>query len=269
MMKAITTMSSDSAMHPIIEGQKTMLRRVMFPQPPEGSTLAGYHGGITKFLKPDGLPFYVPLHYDVGEQCYFKETWGIDEAGNYLYKADGGHAPDGWNHSMYMPAEAARVFVELTEIHAERLQDIPTGDIPKMGYPKGTKLADIPRLWRKALSGHTGKRGGKWSDNPWVWVISFRTVKAPKNLPKLPPKERKELQQVKSERNTYKVYLRETGELIASGTAEQCAEAMDRKKTGFYDVVQKSKKRPGYLYRVEVFKLREHPAGGDQIKTKE
>lgn len=89
--------------------------------------------------------------YQVGDILYVRETWGIYlKAINkseqyrvkefYKYKTDEGNSSNPsefyntkWRPSIHMPKTAARIFLEVTAVWVERLQDITVGDCTKEG----------------------------------------------------------------------------------------------------------------------------------------
>ncbi len=92
-----------------------------------------------------------------------------------------------------MPKEAARLFVEITEIRVECLNQITEADAQKEGANQAIKIT--PGRIPKGQVGHrTGyglsyiqgfkelwdsinaKRGFPFNSNPWLWVISFRKL---------------------------------------------------------------------------------------------
>lgn len=105
-----------------------------------------------------------------------------------------------WKPSIHMPKEAARIFLRVTDVRVERLQDIITGDyrtpgnINKEGiyepctrctHPNGDCKDFIRdqtcRLVHSfaALWNGTVRKSGEtycWAANPWVWVIEFERV---------------------------------------------------------------------------------------------
>lgn len=132
----------------ILDGRKTTTRRVIKPQPePFGKALA-YKDGIFSTLK--ALEKEAP--YRPSDILYVRETfcklWKLDGndqiiegTENYYYAADGYNPTpfncfpdeDGfhsdrdcpkWRPSIHMPKEAARLFLRVTGVKAERLQDI-------------------------------------------------------------------------------------------------------------------------------------------------
>lgn len=104
-----------------------------------------------------------------------------DEDGYYHWKA--GESPCRWRPSIHMPRWASRITLEITDIRCQRLQDIPTADVwaegieevryagDEHGNLRGSVLEDYRALWDSIA-----KPGTLWSDNPWVWAISFKRV---------------------------------------------------------------------------------------------
>lgn len=93
-----------------------------------------------------------------------------------------------WRPSIHMPKEAARIFLKITNIRVERLQEITalecvyegvdtldilenTPDDDFAGYAKG-QFADH---WDSMLNKEDYDEYS-WEANPWVWVIEFEKV---------------------------------------------------------------------------------------------
>ena len=117
----------------ILEGRKTVTRRVVKFKPGQNPQWTGYI--------PDGQVLYgsnnIPASkspYQPGDILYVRETWTRSMAGTYLYKAtDTPIILDRWRPSIHMPKEAARLFLRVTDVRAERLQAITIEDIQKEG----------------------------------------------------------------------------------------------------------------------------------------
>ena len=193
----------------IMNGKKSMTRRVV-------SFNAGFNPNWTGYVS-DGAVIYgsnnIPAakaKYKQGDILWVRETWANPsdaeihndaDAGMYLYKADYPllpAAPGKWRPSIFMPKDAARIFLRVKNVRAERLQDISNEDAIKEGFegsecshPDGFPCTDClnsgwiepPRvsfaiLWEE-LNG--ARCGGvyQWGMNPYVWVIEFEQCEKP------------------------------------------------------------------------------------------
>lgn len=168
----------------ILAGRKTMTRRVS-------------KAGIS------AQPPYWP-----GDILYVRETWRVQSARRFdadvriEYKAGGEMvriqfpgggdqyhnrseydsfvrkwADDRWHPSIHMPRAAARIFLRVTEVRAERLQEIDDDGVVAEGLEIG---APFEELWDKTIKLSDRTNYG-WNANPWVWVVSFEQIKKPGN----------------------------------------------------------------------------------------
>lgn len=87
----------------------------------------------------------------------------------------------GWKHSLHMPRWACRTVVELTDVRAERLNDIGEADAKAEGchagqfeYENAEGTLSCRESFKCLWESIHGK--GSWERNPWVWVLSFRKV---------------------------------------------------------------------------------------------
>lgn len=120
-----------------------------------------------------------------------------------IYRADQGLDPSRWRPSIHMPRWAARIFLRVTDVRAERLQAIddagaiaegidghPCGETcpccegsgdfandPRPGCKNCSSTGrvlvprrEFSRIW-DAIYGN--KPGASWDAGPWVWVIKF------------------------------------------------------------------------------------------------
>ena len=135
----------------------------------------------------------------LGDILYVRETWcalPVNEVGHirghstYYYRSDGDLRPSGWRGkwrpSIHMPKEAARIWLMVTDVSVERLQDIDGKGYVKEGIEE-EPLKDIGDefvkgmfhdLWDSIIKKSDLDRYG-WDANPWVWVIEFERCEKP------------------------------------------------------------------------------------------
>ncbi len=71
-----------------------------------------------------------------------------------------------------MPKGAARLFLRVTRVRVERLQDMQPYDIAFEGF---RRQRDFIALWDSTIKKSDLPRYG-WEANPWVWVIAFERI---------------------------------------------------------------------------------------------
>ena len=190
----------------ILEGRKTVTRRVVKPRP-DIVPIPTFGGNYRVSMKSN---LFAKPPYRPGNILYVRETWRIWRAHRYdadayiEFRAGGegtvirfpygytdsvnrdgydrfihkwGVRENKWRPSIHMPREAARIFLRVTGVRVERLQDISMKDVrnegieydierPVASYGKFVELWDSTiRPGIRALYG--------WGGNPWVWVIEF------------------------------------------------------------------------------------------------
>ena len=236
MSKERPILFSGSMIKVILEGRKTMTRRVIKPNISSGFDVghgpedakAGYpfvedeYGDFHKAT--DFCPYGKP-----GDRLWVRETWRVgawsdedgicvdyradnycrkdwlgvpdegvferlwvdstddaikaglepDENGRYWWQP--GQAPTRWRPSIFMPRWASRITLKITEVRAERLQDISEADAIAEGvtlpertvtHYDGIRKHHFRTLW-DALN---AKRGYGWDANPWVFALRFERV---------------------------------------------------------------------------------------------
>lgn len=115
--------------------------------------------------------------YSVGEILYVRETWckgSLDyQDEKYYYKADNNNFLCKWHPSIHMPKEAARIFLKVTDVRVERLQDMKAEDFWAEGIETGG--FDFKNLWNSTINKKDLCNYG-WGANPYVWVIQFEIM---------------------------------------------------------------------------------------------
>src|SRR5690606_3476388 len=133
----------------LLDGRKTMTRRVLKPQPPDGHRFVGIYGpGLTAVFEPlsRGDDYTVLLPYMPGDLLWVRERWSDDRLapGEVYYYAtaleDGLRADEvaeiRWKPSIHMPRWASRLTLEVTAVKVERLQEISDDDALSEGVTK-------------------------------------------------------------------------------------------------------------------------------------
>lgn len=137
-----------------------------------------------------------------GDILYVRETFIQAALHIFWYKADDkSWMPKGlrWKPSIHMPKEAARIWLKVTDVRVERLQEITEDEAVKEGIyvanckdcnaPFGcdtcpdegyNKVDEFAELWDSTIKKSDLDRYG-WSANPWVWVISFERGEKPED----------------------------------------------------------------------------------------
>lgn len=186
----------------VIEGRKTMRRRVIKPQPYD---IVDGPFGLAAWAGPNERSYDLKTRFSVGEVVAVAQSYeaaGFDpeyciEGGLYAKK----HA--GWRNKMFVSAKYMPHQIRITGISCERLQDISDDDCIKEGvrgegigfFVPGIKCKDWSKeshvdtedgmTWklfptrRQAFASLIDRVSGKgtWERNPWVVVYEFDLVK--------------------------------------------------------------------------------------------
>lgn len=177
----------------ILEGRKTVTRRVVKPQPDGRPVPMTKDSCWLGYFAIQGTEKVVRAVYQPGDILWVRETWGMasDLLGAVpgpVYMADysdfelrklreKGYR---WHPSIHMPREAARIFLKVTGVRVERLQDLTLKDAEMEGIdPRRPMFTDFVHLWDSTIPKHPNKFKRYpyyWEDNPWVWVIEFEQI---------------------------------------------------------------------------------------------
>ncbi len=221
----------------ILEGRKTVTRRVIKPLgniQPQRNGLYTIHteGTCYENQRLEDITSYLMAPYQVNDVMYVRETWKCWRAHRYEATADicfkaGGEGKTiqfengntnsinrdnydsfvkkwmsstypTWHPSIHMPKEAARIFLRVTDVSLERLQDMSTKeDFKKEGvlddntYPTDRSVKVHPMaqggwtlvaykerfemIWNSTIKKDQLDIYG-WDANPYVWVIEFEKI---------------------------------------------------------------------------------------------
>lgn len=186
----------------ILDGRKTMTRRVVKPQPKdhhwkynnsyhlEHKLLASkdilwakFWHTITENPERDGIQWSKFPYGQVGDLLWVRETFWLDDGDDQPFYKATEPSPQiftKWKPSIFMPRWASRITLEITNVKAERLQDITEDAANKEGvYIDGTSSNGHIFTAREHFEGLWDFINGKkypWLANPWVWVIEFQKV---------------------------------------------------------------------------------------------
>mgnify|MGYP004459883569 CR=1 FL=1 len=190
----------------ILDGRKTCTRRIV--RPPyfvDGDendkrsliTLRTATKNSSLYRQIGQMP-YPDAPYRLCDILYVRETWckGLER---YIYRADysdtekfyrdGEEIEMKWHPSLHMPKEAARIWLKVTDVRVERLQEITLEQICREGveieYPYvlngEEKIYAFSNLWNSTIKKYDIDRYG-WDASPWVWVIEFERCEKPEEV---------------------------------------------------------------------------------------
>lgn len=232
----------------ILDGRKTCTRRVIKPQWEECPTCKYVHNEYiydkmaeNVYCARCGYPMEPERRspYQPGDILYVRETWGIsnmddeskmayivyraseeqknegcrevhlpDEKFEKMYESMAESEPE-WRPSIHMPKEAARIWLKVTNVRVERLQEITEDQTEEEGFlftppclhMTGENYCDIDgpctseikycdmgagELFGKVLWNSTIKKSDLdrygWDANPWVFVIEFERCEKPQEV---------------------------------------------------------------------------------------
>lgn len=148
---------------------------------------------------------FFKLPCEKGDILYVRETWNfvscenciqkemcfpkLGMSGCYIYRTDYNDAKRAemlkWRPSIHMPRDAARIFLKVTDIRVERLQDIDDKGAYEEGagekdviYQTGGRVCEFVKIWQSTVDKKQLDQYG-WNANPWVWVIKFERCEKP------------------------------------------------------------------------------------------
>lgn len=189
----------------ILDGRKDATRRIVKGFIPNDAvwgytafTPKGYISCRGTFADGYGEKFF-KLPCEPGNILYVRETWKKAPNGYYYYEdwqknviAD----ITKWKPSIRMPKEAARIWLKVTDVKVERLQNITEdgskaeGAIDNRGFIHSpdneydrihTAREHFIEIWNSTIKKSSLDRYG-WDASPWVWVIEFERCEKPEGV---------------------------------------------------------------------------------------
>jgi len=210
----------------ILDGRKSCTRRLV-KHDVESVLNSPYHKAHPEVEDKQIISKLCNPPYQLGDIIYIRETWawcpcwdcGLDveetgcgheqeqkyngekkEHGCYIYRASCADneypSVDTWHPSIHMPKEAARIWLKVTNVRVERLQEITVDGCHREGINIETSavtdgetlnrkhdfsLEKFETLWDSTVKKSDIDRYG-WDANPWVWVIEFEMCEKPEGV---------------------------------------------------------------------------------------
>ena len=87
-----------------------------------------------------------------------------------------------WRPSIHMPKEAARIFLKVTDVHAEKLREMVLADVLMEGIQEAETYEETWDLWHRTWDScikPSDLPTCGWQADPWVWVIRFERCERP------------------------------------------------------------------------------------------
>lgn len=205
MSRVLPILFNTDMVRAILDGRKTVTRRIIKPQPPYdvqcplGYCTDGGKSEIGKFAfgshEYGGKMIFCKPQYQPGDILYVRETWS-EWTDGYLYKAWSSPFPQPgecsvmkWHPSIHMPKKAARIYLKVTNVRVERLCNMLKADFLSEGLElykndgraEKTEIEleyEFEDLWNSTINRTDINRYG-WDASPWVWVIEFERCENP------------------------------------------------------------------------------------------
>lgn len=179
----------------ILDGHKTVTRRVVkqslvekFVVSQDNKILGNFNADHPEW---GVYPTVDDAPYHPGDILYVRETF-FEHRGHFYYKADGKYEALSklgiqfkWRPFIHMPKKAARIFLRVTDVRVERLQDIDDEGAKaeganwrngrQVGFEEKMRRSAVncfAEIWNATLKPKDRALYG-WKANPWVWVIEF------------------------------------------------------------------------------------------------
>lgn len=228
MSRVLPILFNTEMVRAILDGRKDATRRIVKGFIPDDAvwgytafTPKGYISCRGTFADGYGEKFF-KLPCEPGDILYVRETWQCWRAHRYEATADVRFRAGGddvrlqfangntdsidrldydtfvhkwfshngeWKPSLFMPKVAARIWLKVTDMRVERLQEITIDGIRNEGLSSMAvhagdmeiAMEEWKNLWNSTIKKHDINHYG-WDANPWVWVIEFERCEKPEGV---------------------------------------------------------------------------------------
>lgn len=184
----------------LLAGRKTCTRRLVKFLPGKNPQWTGYIKDGLMLYNGKNEPCIRKAPYQPEDILYVRETW-FKDVDRYMYRAnysdrekfyrDSKEIEMKWKPSIHMPKEAARIWLKVTDVRVERLQDITEDGAKEEGANckngknigleekmRRTAIERYAEIWNSTVKKSALDRYG-WDANPFVWVIEFEWCEKP------------------------------------------------------------------------------------------
>ena len=187
----------------LLDGRKTQTRRVLKPRPEQNDSglwvwPPDWKTGIPRYgigVQTDAEGLVQSLEYDParrlgyapGDRLWVREAWQAENKRPPFYRADYPEWPGSWRSPIHMPRSASRITLVVTDVRAQRVQEISEEDavaegvrdisaewggqetfaVPGFGCHNTARMA-FAELW-ESIHGP-----GAWARDDWVAALTFR-----------------------------------------------------------------------------------------------
>lgn len=204
-MRVLPILFNTEMVRAILDGRKKCTRRIVkipnyIKQQDDGLYTLFAEGTCYENQHFEEIVQYLKKPYQPGDILYVRETWGypisLNSDKQYVFRADkiaeSGFKNDShiWYPSIHMPKEAARIWLRVTNVRVERLNEITDKDAEREGtqpdYPfdydvdKWPNLEHFKKIWNSTIKKSDLDRYG-WDASPWVWVVEFERCEKPED----------------------------------------------------------------------------------------
>lgn len=183
----------------ILQDEKLVTRRIMFPEPdikPDGRAYwysrkkNGLYSIQSQIQRFPGLASEVCPYGKPGDFLWVRESieeFPLDGTGFVRYRADKTISQHEWDYnrpyapSIHMKKKHSRIMLGIRGVEVERLQDITEVDAKYEGAKPGftdplTGIVCSTPMYYYGFADLWNTTGGNWDENPWVWVVRFERL---------------------------------------------------------------------------------------------